>query len=126
MVNREIIIDALTEIFSTETIATWQERLAPAGVPCTPVLTMDQVVRQEQVRAREMIVSVEHPQVGPMMLTGVPIKFSDARGEVAAPPPLLGEHSREVLAALGYDADAVSRLAANRVIGVDDAKAGTT
>ncbi len=126
MENREIIISVLTEIFATETIGMWQERLAPAGVPCTPVLTMDQVVQQEQVRAREMIVSIEHPKVGPMMLTGVPIKFSDARGEVAAPPPLLGEHSREVLAALGYDADVIARLAADSVIGVDDAKAGTT
>lgn len=119
MAHREIIVDALTAIFSAETIATWQLRLGPAGVPCTPVLTMEQVVQQEQVRAREMIVSVDHPHVGPMSLTGVPIKFSAACGAVSAPPPLLGEHSRQVLAGLGYDTARIDRLLADGIIGTD-------
>ena len=117
MINREVIIERLAGIFAAETVAEWQERLGPVGVPCTPVLTIDQVVRQDQVRARDMIVDVAHPVAGPMSLPGVPIKFSQARGEVAAPPPLLGEHSREVLARLGYAGDTIERLIADGVIG---------
>lgn len=118
MVNREIIIDTLTGMFAKATVAAWQERLGPAGIPCTPVLTIDQVVRQEQVRARDMIADIVHPEVGSMSLPGVPIKFSEACGGIATPPPLLGEHSKEILLGLGYGADKVDRLVAEAVVGI--------
>ena len=117
MINRDLIIDTLTEMFSKETVASWQRLLGPAGIPCTPVLTIDQVVCQDQVRAQDMIVDVVHPEVGAMSLAGVPIKFSEARGEISAPPPLLGEHSREILARLGFDVEGVEQLIADGVIG---------
>ena len=117
MINRSEIVAALTGIFATDTVAGWQARLRPAGVPCTPVLAIDQVVREEQVRAREMIAQVEHPDAGQLSLAGVPIKFSDAAGGVRTPPPRLGQHSREILDALGYPAGDIERLIAQGVVG---------
>ncbi len=82
MAHREVIVGALTEIFAREPIAAWQERLRPVGVPCNPVLAIDQVARDEQVRARDMIVEIDDPDIGKLQMAGVPIKFSDARGGV--------------------------------------------
>jgi formyl-CoA transferase/CoA:oxalate CoA-transferase len=118
MVNRGEIVAALTEIFATDTVSGWQARLTPAGVPCTPVLTVDQVVREEQVRARDMIVEVEHPDAGTLRLAGVPIKFSEAAGGVRTPPPRLGQHSRAILEDLGYAAADVRGLIEAGVVGV--------
>lgn len=117
MINREEIVGALTEIFAKESISAWQKRLKPAGVPCTPILSIDQVVREEQVRARGMIVEIEHPETGKMLMAGVPIKFSDACGGVKTAPPQLGQHSRKILGELGYSADEVERLVSEGIVG---------
>ena len=117
MVNRNEIIEALTEIFSTEGVSTWQERFRPVGVPCTPVLSIDQVVREEQVRVRDMIAEVEDGEAGKVLMAGVPIKFSDAAGGVKTAPPHLGQHSRLILEKLGYRPDDVKRLIDAGVVG---------
>jgi len=116
MVNRDEIVAALTAIFAGDVVSAWQARLKPVGVPCTPVLAIDQVAREDQVRAREMIVEVEHPDAGTMALAGVPIKFSEAAGGVRTPPPRLGQHSREILEALGCAAGDVQRLIEQGVV----------
>jgi crotonobetainyl-CoA:carnitine CoA-transferase CaiB-like acyl-CoA transferase len=116
MVNRDIIISALTGLFATRTVAEWRGKLAPLGIPCTPVLGIDQAATEEQVRAREMIVEVESARCGTLRMAGVPVKFSDATGGVRTAPPALGEHSREILGTLGYgDAD-FRRLADSGVV----------
>jgi len=118
MVNRAEIIDALTVIFAKDTVASWQKRLRPVGVPCTPVLSIDQVVKEEQVKAREMIVEVTHPETESMLMAGVPIKFSTAAGSVRTAPPLLGQHSREIVENLGYAQQEIEGLIHEGVIGI--------
>jgi len=116
MVNRDTIIAALSDIFGRESIATWRTRLTPLGIPCTPVQRIDQVVEQEQVRARDMIVEVETAGSGTLRLPGVPIKFSDAAGGVRTGPPRLGEHTREIVGTLGYSDAELRRLEGAGVI----------
>lgn len=118
MIHREVIVGALTEIFAKEPVSAWQKRLRPAGVPCNPVLSIDQVARDEQVRARDMIVEIDDPETGKMSMAGVPIKFSDACGGVRTAPPQLGQHSRKILETLGYSADDVKRLVDEGIVGV--------
>jgi crotonobetainyl-CoA:carnitine CoA-transferase CaiB-like acyl-CoA transferase len=116
MVNRDTIIAALSEIFAREPISRWRTRLTPLGIPCTPVQRIDQVVEEEQVRARDMIVEVETAGSGTLRLPGVPIKFSDAAGSVRTGPPRLGEHSRQIVRELGYEDADVERLESAGVI----------
>jgi formyl-CoA transferase len=84
-------------------------------IPCGPILSMKEIAEDEGLRATGTVVEVDHPTRGKYLSVGNPIKMSDSPTEVTR-SPLLGEHTDEVLAQLGYGADAVSALRASRVI----------
>ena len=116
--NRTTLIPMLAEVFTTRTVEDWVERLSAEGVPCTSVNSIDKVVVDPQVAARDMIVDVDHPTIGRLRMAGLPIKLSANPGSVKAPPPLLGEHSRQVLAGLGLSQERIDALVQSGVIGV--------
>lgn len=95
-------VDALYEIISaitrTRTTAEWMKYLEEGGIPVGPINTVDKVVFDPQVQAREMIVEVEHPTAGKMHIAGNPVKLSATPGEVITPAPLLGQHNEWILA----------------------------
>ena len=74
--------------------------LAKTGVPVAPVLDLDQVKANEHAKAREMFVKVDHPTLGEVSLPGFPIKFSETKGDITMPAPLLGQHNEEVYSEL--------------------------
>ena len=75
----------------------WLEKtFEEAGIPCGPVLNMQEAIDHPHIRAREMMVHVEHPTVGKMYFQGCPIKLSETPGSVDTPAPLLGQHNQEV------------------------------
>jgi len=76
------------------------ELLAKTGVPVAPVLDLDQVKANEHAKAREMFVNVDHPTLGEVSLPGFPIKFSETKGDITMPAPLLGQHNEEVYSEL--------------------------
>ncbi|NQT08225.1 CoA transferase, partial [Candidatus Bathyarchaeota archaeon] len=76
------------------------ELLAKTGVPVAPVLDLDQVKANEHAEAREMFVKVDHPTLGEVSLPGFPIKFSETKGDITMPAPLLGQHNEEVYSEL--------------------------
>ena len=95
----------------------WIDRLVPAGVPCAAVRTLDEVMTDPQLLAREMIERVEHPSAGPIDLLGLPIKLSATPGSVSAPPPRLGEHTASVLEHdLGMPPADIARLGREAVV----------
>jgi len=96
--NRAALIAILAELFRTRDTATWLGLLNDAEVPCAPVQTIDQVFNAPQVRHREMLVTVDHPTAGTVPMAGIPVKFSATPASVRLPPPLLGQHTEEVLA----------------------------
>jgi len=116
--NRAAVIDIVSEVFVHKPVSHWVDELNMVGVPCTPVLAVDRVVAQEQVVARDMIATVDHPVAGPMKLAGLPIKLSETPGAVVSAPPLLGEHTREVLARLGYDRRTIDDYVSRNIVGV--------
>lgn len=80
-------------------------------VPCAPVHRVEEVVRDPQVLAREMLVELDHPIAGRVRLPNLPFRFSDAETHPRAPAPLLGQHNREILATLlGYSEDSIGSL----------------
>jgi crotonobetainyl-CoA:carnitine CoA-transferase CaiB-like acyl-CoA transferase len=75
----------------------WIAAFAAAGLPTGPINTVDQVFEDRQVLHRGMVREVEHPTAGTVKLVGIPVKFSETPGEIRLPPPLLGQHTAEVL-----------------------------
>lgn len=104
------LVAELEPLFRTHTTAEWLERLEAAGVPAGPVLDIGEALNDPQVRARDMVVEVEHSALGPMSTLGVPVKLSETPGRVRRGAPLLGEHTREVLAEIGYSESELDRL----------------
>jgi len=84
-------------------------------IPCSPVLSMKEIAEDPSLRASGSITEVEHKERGTYLTVGSPIKFSDLKPEITG-SPLLGEHSEEVLAGLGYGAEDIKRLRENQVI----------
>ncbi|MCM3653431.1 CaiB/BaiF CoA transferase family protein [Metabacillus litoralis] len=92
------------------------EKTERAGVPCGPIHTIDQVLNHPQIKAREMIIDVEHPHIKNLKMPGFPVKFSDTPGQVRQYPPLLGEHTDEVLSQLGYTEKEIEKLKADKAV----------
>jgi crotonobetainyl-CoA:carnitine CoA-transferase CaiB-like acyl-CoA transferase len=95
--NRNELIDILKPVLLTRTATEWLSALEAAGIPCGPINTLDKVFATPQVEAREMLIHMQHPEIGDLRLVGSPLKFSDTPVEYKLPPPRLGEHTEDVL-----------------------------
>ena len=108
--HRAELIPLLQEILGKEKADYWLERFVAAGIPSGPINFPDETLADPQILARGMIVELEHPLAGLVRSIGNPVHLSETPITYRLPPPLLGEHNREVLLALGYDAGQVERL----------------
>lgn len=95
--------------------------LEAARVPCAPVQTIDQIVRDPQILARDMLVEQLHPVLGKVTLPNLPFRFSDCDTTPRCPAPLLGQHNGEIAAELGYDASEIAALKADGVFYAEEA-----
>lgn len=98
--NQDFINRRLSEVFQTNTQAYWIARLTEAWIPCAPVNNFQQALAEAQVLARNMVVEVAHPSGGSVRMPGNPVKLSETHEETYSPPPLLGQHTHEVLRTL--------------------------
>ncbi len=115
--NRGELIRILGDVFGERTRKDWLKVLANANLPAGPVYSMEEIFSDPQVLHREMLVKVQHPKAGTINQIGVPMKFSEAKLDIGLPPPLLGEHTDNVLSSLlGYDAQRIGELRAKGVI----------
>ncbi len=115
--NRPLVKELLSPLFLEKTTKEWITALKEIGVPVGPINTVADVVNDEQVRFRDMIVSVEHPVAGHMEMPGVPIKMSDTPTGIGGPAPVLGQHNVEVLTTvLGLSQAEIDVLAEKEVI----------
>jgi crotonobetainyl-CoA:carnitine CoA-transferase CaiB-like acyl-CoA transferase len=115
--HRELVVEMLKPVFTTRTTAQWIADLEAANVPCGPINRIDQVFADPQAIARSLTVAMTHAGVGPMTLVASPLKLSATPPEYRNAPPLLGEHTDEVLSGvLGLSGDEIARLRAGSVV----------
>jgi crotonobetainyl-CoA:carnitine CoA-transferase CaiB-like acyl-CoA transferase len=108
--NREALIGLLQKKFDAEPATHWLEKFASAGIPAAPINDVPEALSDAQTLARGLIVQIEHPALGMARSIANPIKFSDMPVTYRLPPPLLGEHTSQILQSLGYAVEgAVSR-----------------
>lgn len=116
IIHREELYAILQEVFVTKTVDEWMEVLRREDVPSAPVNTLDRVMADPQLLYRGMIVEVEHPASGKFRAVGNPVKVTGEK-ETFSHPPLLGEHTQEILRGLlGYDSQRMEQLLKDKVV----------
>jgi crotonobetainyl-CoA:carnitine CoA-transferase CaiB-like acyl-CoA transferase len=110
--NRETLVPLLREITATRTAAEWMAALEAVGVPCGPVNTVAEAFDDPQIKARGGRITMPHPAAagGTVDLMGNPIKMSGTPVTYRRPPPMLGQHSVEVLREAGFSDDEIAAL----------------
>lgn len=124
--NLEELTPILEEAFSQKTRVEWQQifRQARFGEPgtkgarlrCEPCYTYEELLSHPQVEANEMITTMEHPTRGKIRMLGIPVKMSKTPGKPQRHPPLLGEHTKEILTELGYSEKEIAELEETKII----------
>lgn len=115
--HRDLLIELIQKRLSILESQDVCERLDAAGVPCGPIHSIDQVLQHPHVQEREMILEMEHPIVQNLKVPGFPVKLSATPAKATRYPPLLGEHTDELLGELGYSPEQIEAWRAKSVIG---------
>jgi crotonobetainyl-CoA:carnitine CoA-transferase CaiB-like acyl-CoA transferase len=117
--NRAILIPLVEEKFRRSPKAYWLEQLEAAGIASGPINAISEVFEDPQVAARNMVVEVEHPVGGPLKLVANPLHMSGTPLNRYEPPPLLGQHTVELLAGvLGLDGPQIDGLLSEKIVAV--------
>jgi crotonobetainyl-CoA:carnitine CoA-transferase CaiB-like acyl-CoA transferase len=107
----------LNDIFGTRNVDDWLKRLEAVGVPAGRIKTVAEVCESDHLKARGMIVKLPHPTATEVTVLGVPVRLHDTPGSADTPPPLLGQHTDEILGSvLSMEPDAIAQLRQDGVI----------
>ena len=116
MENLNNLVEILNLEFKSKSTSDWVELLIDNGVPCGPILNIEEILNHEQIQEREMIIDLDHTKLGTIKNLNFPIKFSDTVSKTKLPPPLLGEHNNEILKDLGYSLKEIKDLESESII----------
>ncbi|MBI3043442.1 MAG: CoA transferase [Betaproteobacteria bacterium] len=115
--NREVLDGLITEVLQAGKTAAWIGKLRAAGVPCGPINSVAEALDDPHTQAHDMVRSVRHPTAGELKLVGIPFRLNGTPATIRRPPPLLGQHTEEVLGGeLGLSAARIAELRAEKVI----------
>jgi succinate---hydroxymethylglutarate CoA-transferase len=114
--NRGLIDGLIDDALKRDVTDAWLDRLKAAGIPCGRINSVAQALDDPHTQARRMVETVEHAAIGPLRMLGIPFKFAAMPASVRRAPPVLGQHTEEILQELGIDAPAISALRADKVI----------
>ncbi len=114
--NRDELEATLNPILANDSAAAWAAKMDEAGVPCSPVNTLDTVLSLPQMLYRNMVVDTPRDDIPDLRLPGIAVKLHDTPGTVRMPPPKLGEHTESVLCDLGYEAAAIEAMRDKNVV----------
>ena len=114
--NNQALLPIIEQRFGEKTRDEWLAILAAHDIPAAPVKTVLEFMDDPAVRHHDMVHEYDHPDVGRLRLMGQPIVFTDTPTRDPGPPPLLGQHTDEVLEEAGYDAITINELRAKKVV----------
>ena len=114
--NYDTLVAELQPIFRQGRRDDWLRRLQEKDVPAAPINTLDEVFTDPQVQTYGFPIEVEHPKMGKMKLVGNAVDMSRTPPRIEQPPPMLGEHTEEILTSLGYDRQTLSTYREKGVI----------
>ena len=114
--NNEALLPIIEQRFGEKTREEWLAILAAHDIPAAPVKTILEFMDDPAVQHHDMVHEYDHPDVGRLRLMGQPLVFNDTPTRDPGPPPLLGQHTDEVLKEAGYDAATINELRAKKVV----------
>jgi formyl-CoA transferase len=114
--NYDALWEELQAIFGKGRREEWLARLFEKDVPAAPINTLDEVFADPQVRVYGFPTEIEHPKMGKIKLVGNAVDMSRTPPVIQLPPPVLGEHTDEILRSLGYEAESIQTLRDKGVI----------
>ena len=117
VINRHQLVPVMEQKIAAKNADEWVSEFKRVGIPCGRGNTMDRVFNHPQIEPRNMVVEMKHPTAEKIKLVGIPVKYSETPGSVRLPPPLLGQHTEEILSdLLGYSQKQIDALKAEGVV----------
>ncbi|MFC9596509.1 CaiB/BaiF CoA transferase family protein [Peribacillus butanolivorans] len=116
LLNKEELIPIVEDLLKRKTKKEWKVLLDDAGIPNGPINTIAEMLEDPQIKARDMLVNMEHPTVENLRVTGSPLKLSKTPATMRKHPPLYGEHTDSILAGIGYKPDEIIKFKQNKII----------
>jgi crotonobetainyl-CoA:carnitine CoA-transferase CaiB-like acyl-CoA transferase len=113
---KDELVSRIAKKIKTKSRAEWKQLLDVAGIPNGPIHNVKEALESEQATSRNMVVNVKHPIIPDLKLVGSPLKFSKTEVNIERHPPLLSEHTEEVLIKLGYSISEIHALKKNKII----------
>jgi crotonobetainyl-CoA:carnitine CoA-transferase CaiB-like acyl-CoA transferase len=115
--NRGLIYPVIEKVMRTKTSEEWDKLFEAAGLPSGIMYTLDKVFQNPHVLERGMLEIVNHPTLGKLKMIGLPFKFESSETKKMTAPPMLGEHTDEILRTVAdYDDDKIIRLKQNKIV----------
>jgi len=114
--NRDTLLPLMVALFRARPMQEWATLLDEAGVPCSPINSIPQVFEDEQVRHRKMLIELPHPTAGSVPQIRSPMRFHEAPLAFDRAPPLLGQHTAEVLEGLGFGEERIAQWMRDGII----------
>jgi formyl-CoA transferase len=114
--HRATLVPIIVDLTALQTVHDWMDRLGAAGVPCGRIRTVAEVCTNPQLTERGKVVQQAHPSVGTVTMIGQPIDLSETPGTIDSAPPLLGQHTDDVLRETGYSDNEIQAFRKTRAI----------
>ena len=116
LINRQQLVSDLEKTLSKKSSKQWLNDLEKDGVPAGPIFDISEVWSNDQVKSREMDVTLEHPTAGKIRNIGLATKLSQTPGKIKTAAPLLGQHTKEILIEMGYTTKEIAEFISNETV----------